>query len=311
MYVSINKIFPIPEIENIIFDYLDPLVDLKQISKVSHYYHDTINDMSFWIELREFTREKTYSVSKMIDYCGSEANVDEWNRSSVCNGTINSFTRACFFDKMSIAKYLFSSRKFDLNFSNKAAFRYACAGPRSNDDDERWKIILWLHNLTDNIYNATTRPDFTFLLCCRHDNFDIAIWYFNLCNPICSIYAFKKISKHGNFDMALWLCIVGTNRWSVRDTIKIGYRYGHLATIIYLYEFHYEFISNIYKEKYLDVMIWAYNKFNIAPDSRDIGSAIDPVIIIWMMSLRDDYEIISVTDRIIQYRHTETYIRLL
>ena len=45
MFIIPNRIFYIPEIEDLIFEYLDPVIDLKNVAAISHHYYDIIGQI--------------------------------------------------------------------------------------------------------------------------------------------------------------------------------------------------------------------------------------------------------------------------
>ena len=56
MSIILNRIFYIPEIEELIFDYLDPVIDLKNIAAISYHYHNLIEHNKEYTEIRNFCR---------------------------------------------------------------------------------------------------------------------------------------------------------------------------------------------------------------------------------------------------------------
>ena len=66
-----DRIFCISEIEDIIFDYLDPSTDLKSVICVNHYYHTKINQHSLYVELKDFCkqREKDSTHTDFVRAC--------------------------------------------------------------------------------------------------------------------------------------------------------------------------------------------------------------------------------------------------
>ena len=64
MFIVPNRIFYIPEIEDLIFDYLDPVEDLKNVAAISHHYYDNIGQNDEYTEIRNFCKSK----KNMINY---------------------------------------------------------------------------------------------------------------------------------------------------------------------------------------------------------------------------------------------------
>ena len=70
MFIIPNRIFYIPEIEELIFEYLDPVLDLKNIAAISHHYHDLIAHNKEYTEIRNFCKSKKYyDVTTFVNAC--------------------------------------------------------------------------------------------------------------------------------------------------------------------------------------------------------------------------------------------------
>ena len=71
MYSIFNRIFCIPEIEAIIFDYLDPVKDLKNVAATNHYYHNIMSNNREYVEIRDFCFAKVHTTDTIfMTACG-------------------------------------------------------------------------------------------------------------------------------------------------------------------------------------------------------------------------------------------------
>lgn len=65
LYEQSVYIFFIPEIEQLIFDYLDPFIDYQQLVQVNRFYHEMFTNHPVLIELRKFNKGKSIRLNKI------------------------------------------------------------------------------------------------------------------------------------------------------------------------------------------------------------------------------------------------------
>jgi hypothetical protein len=170
LYVP-NRIFPIPEIEDQIFSYLDPVMYIQKISLINHYYHKNITSTPLWIELDDFFHNINTHRAKMF----SES-IESYN--------INNLSIACFNGQLTLAKFFLSTGKYNIYGGDNAAFRYACIGYNIDvySNQTRWQLIKWLYQLYFEYPIKLGHNNFIFHKLIKYNQLDIMIWIFNLKN---------------------------------------------------------------------------------------------------------------------------------
>lgn len=204
-----SRIFPIPEIEAIILDHLDPVSDLKNVAAVNHHYYDLMSGHTLYMQLKTFCLQK-----------------EEHNK--IAGYRIPEIYMACCYGVLEIVKFIYSRNKNIDETDIFNGFLLSCA----NDDLD---IAVWLHNkewfesypygsqyldivssnyLDTTIWLYNLKPidqfndDEYFHWCCYCGCLDMAIWLYNLRTidiHINNSSAFQRSCENDHVDTAIWL----------------------------------------------------------------------------------------------------------
>lgn len=284
-----NRLFPIPEIEDIIFDYLDSICNLASVVKVNHYYYGIITQRNIYICLRNYVNKYGHSTNNFEKACrhgqlnaakyflrhnrgidihsclkesclNGHLDVAEWLQQ--LGGTIAHnymFLSCCDHGHLNIVNWLHQTHIFDIHYD--AIFELAC-----------WKnhldIAIWLYNVADQIdINVIDDYDGSNILqsAISMDHRDIIIWLCNL----------DEISTY-NFNMCFYDCVSDDRlemvifllesfhhliKMETDDNSFIGISNDNLATMIWFYNYeridtHPEIIHEAFK--FSCEMDWSY-----------------------------------------------------
>lgn len=116
-------IFPITEVDSIIIDYLDPLRDYKNLSMISHYYHDLVNQNKIYSELVDFNK-----------------NFDKISGFWAINSQSKIFLKACKGEYVHLAKYFYDKHRMDVNTCIPTAFEFCC-------ENGNLELVRWLFGI--------------------------------------------------------------------------------------------------------------------------------------------------------------------
>ena len=152
MYIVPNRIFSIPEIEDLIFDYLDPIKDLKNVSQLNHYYAYTINKKHIYVELKNFCLNKGEHYKNL-----------KWKPSE--------FIRACIYGQLEVVKYIYGNKKMDIHADNEGAFRSTCS-------NGHLEVAIWLYSLQHIDIHANNEDAFRWA--CHNGHLEVALWLYSL-----------------------------------------------------------------------------------------------------------------------------------
>ena len=186
-----NRIFCIPEIEDMIFNHLDPVRDLKNVTCISHHYYTIINNHSLYAKLRNFCKRREADLKQRL-----------WR--------INDFNRACLLGKLEICEYIYHTYSYDIDMEGKLALQWSCYS-------NHLEIAIWLTNI------APSRPgdtdyDWAFHWSCLGNYLEIAIWSINSFSNIniCAFNdrIFRESCQNNHIEIALWLVSI-CNRYQL------------------------------------------------------------------------------------------------
>ena len=182
MFTILNRIFCIPEIEELIFDYLDPVIDLKNIAAINHHYHNLIDHNKGYTEIRNF--------------CKSQKE---------CN--LTTFVNACKQGNICAVKYIYTKKNISHEELTKA-LRFSCYR-------NHLEIAIWLYNSSKrfcpslDLSESYLKNEYVFELCCEYGHLEIIIWLYNLSgffdNHIDYYSSFEKSCFNGHLEVAQWL----------------------------------------------------------------------------------------------------------
>ena len=177
-----NRISPIPEIDDMIFEYLDLIIDFKSITLLNHHYHSVINKHSFYIKLRNFCKQGKFA---------------------------SDFIRACGSGHLDIAKYIYHAyiHTIDIHADDEGAFIQSCG-------NGHLYVATWLFGLDKNI-NIHFYEEFVFQVCCHYGHPDVILWLYNLDGNI-NIHADNDLafawgSMYGHLEVIVLLYNIDPN----------------------------------------------------------------------------------------------------
>jgi hypothetical protein len=145
-----NRIFTIPEIEDIIFSYLDSILDLKHIATINHHYYNKMCANKLYTNIKEFCIDKARDTTNIY---------------------ISDFHRACFHNNFDVAKYIYNNSDHITRLQQ--IFVQCCI-------DGALEIVIWLSSVNSDINIGTA-----FEKACNYGHNDIACWLYNLDNIAC------------------------------------------------------------------------------------------------------------------------------
>lgn len=163
--ISSNSISSIPEIDDMIFAYLDPVNDLKHLMLVSHHYKTIVNNIALYRNIAKLCVDSIQMIHEI------ETAINTWFM-----GEINIFDRACWFGYLDVAKYLCLNRHIDIRAAFDRAFRWSCR-------TGHFEIAFWLHCITNGHNLSAFIRDYTIRYSVEGNHLDITIWLYNIyCN---------------------------------------------------------------------------------------------------------------------------------
>lgn len=230
-----SYIFQIPEIEDLILDFLDPHTDYQNLAQVNKYFNEIIGEDPVYLSLKKFSQNVeqmeihpawVFEPSKIQSY----------------------FMKACRYDYLHTAEYLFSEFKtlIDIHFSDEYVFRCSCAYGHL-------RITKFLLSIEKNI-DIHVMKEWAFRQSCVNGHFETVKYLLSLKRDdkidihIENEYAFRKACTNGYLSIAKFL-------YSFDDKIDIhakhdiafyaSCRNDHLQIA--------EWLSSLYKGYYLVV----------------------------------------------------------
>lgn len=215
-------LFPIPEIEAMILDYLNKEIDYQQLVSVNKYFHEIIERDLVYPELRRFLKE-IYHKRSTRKRSRSQRRVRRGECSTWHNikyPRIHKFLiESLKHDKLEFAKYVYTTANYVLYLHTDLdslfceitqEFLTAC---HENGNSE---IVKWVHGLNDLTIAAEHHNDL-FGMCCEKGYLEIAKWLYDKYSPgtinICklSMQSFMNSCKNGHIDVIRWLCSLDNN----------------------------------------------------------------------------------------------------
>jgi hypothetical protein len=237
-----DRIFSIPEIDDMIINYLDPLVHLKKLARVNHHYHNVV------------IKNSLYTRLKQVHIKGKRR-------------CLTYFTAACSLGMIDVVKYLFFIHKIKASVSTQAFNRSCLAGHLDvvslllnlqgvpcdlkktyqslmatgyldiiillhNNLSHCEKIgpycmsgnldiILWAHHMFINVSKMDAQNAFAYG--CSKDHIDVVIWLYNMYTNIdihsTGDYIFKNSCDKGNTIVPIWLTLV-CNKYRIKTVIS-------------------------------------------------------------------------------------------
>lgn len=180
---SNGEIHSYPELEQMIIDYLDPLVDYKPLILTNKYYHDLIT--------------KTQTYSNLKPFCIKQNLLVE----EISNKKIKSFILACRYGYLSSVERLLKKYRINIRSHNNYAFRIAC-------EYGHLHVVKYLYALDNNIC-VSDMGEYAYEAACHNGHLDVVKYLISL-NKGIKIdwnygYAFKAACRNGHLDVAKYL----------------------------------------------------------------------------------------------------------
>lgn len=173
-------IFPVAEIDLLIFTYLSPCKDWKQLMLVNKHYSSFVKNIPLY--------------SEIVDHC-KRKNDYEYFVSDHNNSTIRAFELACIMNHFNLVKYLYGKYPHSINLLlyKRKVFKEICI--RGNLD-----IAKWFLNIC-NLKKFRSDINFTdlFLDVCRNGHFEMTKF-------LLSIDIIQLIIKIKTYQEAFHIC---------------------------------------------------------------------------------------------------------
>ena len=220
MFAILDRIFCIPEVEELIFEYLDPVLDLKNIAAISHHYHNLIEYNKEYTEIRNFCRSQKYcNLTTFVNAC-KQGNIYAvkyvYQKKNIPHEEyMRGFRYSCYNDHLKIVEWLYNllgqlKPSLDLTdlqdrcLNNKYVFEICC-------ENGHFQMIIWLYNLS-GFFDTNIDYDLSFAESCYMNHLEVAQWLYNLSDPI-DIHVkndsiFKLSCQNNHLEMALWLTTI-------------------------------------------------------------------------------------------------------
>lgn len=220
-------IFPIPEIEQMIIDYLDPYSDLYQLMSVNKYFLQLIKQTRKYKEMKKFKVEMKWFKPEPNDKdkyqfifwmaCDGFLFIVKYllkkypDKINVHYKREQAFKCACRQGHLEIAKYLYEytsdgvKNKINIHIDNEFSFRWACY-------NGHLAIVKWLYDLEPmNKIDVHTNEETAFKWACEDGHLNVAKWLYqlNLTNKVDirvnNDEIFKRSCLHGRLEVVKWL----------------------------------------------------------------------------------------------------------
>jgi hypothetical protein len=203
-------IFPLIEIETIIFQYLDPLIDYPKVMQLNKYYQKYIRQDQVFCELKEFYQKKSQLKSPIRSH-GTIKRID--------------FMKACHYGYLHVMKYIYHHQGINIHAYHENAFVLACCQGHFN-------IVKWLYETgrqENKFINIHVHNDKPFRWSCGYGCLEIVQWLYDLGikthSPIdISAHnhnAFRYGCQSNHYQLVKWLCSLNSNYTIEEDNDQI------------------------------------------------------------------------------------------
>lgn len=235
-----DYLFPLPEIEEEILKYLDPVCDYKNLVLINKYYHQLSNNNQIFSEYKKFyLYQKNSHELKTLRILRKDKSMI---------GPL--FLSMCTLGYGHLAKYFYEKYHTQL-CPSEFLFKQTC-------QNNHIEIGKWLYDLkTCDISHRVLEQ--IFIKSCTHGYLEMAQWIYGLKTNhsyFNNRRAFSMACQHGHFDIIKWL-------WPLEYTISpycliqncfpTVCTEGHLEIAQYLYEINPKAIRNC-NERILDMV---------------------------------------------------------
>ena len=245
MSTILNRIFYIPEIEELIFEYLDPVLNLKNIAAISHHYHNLIEYNEEYTEIRNFCKsQKECNLTTFVNAC-KQGNICAvkyiYTKKNISHEELTKALRfSCYNNRLEITTWLYNlperlkpslgSSRMGLPERLKPSLGSSRMGlperlkPSLGSSrmvlPERLKPSLGSSrmglpkqfcpslDLTD-LWDRCLDNEYVFVICCQNGHLEMIMWLYNLSGffdmDINYDLSFAKSCRHGHLEVAQWL----------------------------------------------------------------------------------------------------------
>lgn len=248
-----EQIFPIPEIEAMIIEYLY-LIDYSKLKQLNHYYYSLISSDPLYVEYQKFSKNyydtftttfkaKTNATFYLIDACQNKY----WF----------------------LAKYFLSKYDVDIHYDDNTIFRWCC-----NNGNLEMVSDLYTKSISNGkTINIHVDSDGAFRYSCYHGHLNITKYLLTLNGKInifaCGYYALTNSCINGHLEMAEYLYRLYLENNIDHDKLigifcrildEIIERNHYIETIKWIYSLNivdnYIILKNICRYDNLDIIKW-------------------------------------------------------
>lgn len=271
-------LFPIPEIEELIFGYIDIIHDGKNLMLVNKYFCNIIRKNPIYSEFRFFHELCCRPVGGFF----------------LLPSTTKKFVKACKFGHIHVCKYIVSKdhhNRLETYMENNDAFVKCCL-------NGQLEIAKWL----DQLVTCPQRPHTcgsitqTFIKCCYRGQINVAKWLYQskptIKNDLYHDVFFANCCEKGKLEIVKWLyqsdlIYSESIHKHYRHIFKISCRHGHLELAQWIYYLKFEEINIRMENNYAFRWACMKNKLDVAQ---------------WLTTLCPEYKLIIENNKITFYQ---------
>lgn len=260
-----HYIFPIPEIEEIIFNYLDPITDLKNLIQVNKYYFDTISTTPIYLELKSCQKD---NFAKII----SKYKMRHTDKYTLF------LWKICLNGCLCLMKYLLKKYPNEINIHEFGEFAF-CLCCKHGWLDLAKKLFKFSQSKTSKPINL--HYDSPFWFACHNGHFKLVKWLYHLLKSsnisIIDYYRSSQFYLNYNCKIAKWLYDLNHNHHEYSHLFMNNNLRNHIKIVKFLYKFtEFDFVQHetdsnrndifslICEKGHLEMAKWSYDmsRFN-------------------------------------------------
>lgn len=199
-------IFAIPEIEQMILNYLDPTVDLQKIILLNKYFYKIVSNDPLYLELKELCQKLKFTPIFLPFHVPVHRKIHT-----------RLFWLGCILGYSHAIKYLLNTYpdNIDIHEYGEYAFQLCC----ENGHIELAQKLYQISQSNNNLINIHADNEYAFRRSCEKGQIETAKWLYQLSqqndNELCisavSNYAYRYSCSRNHIEIVKWLCSLCSN----------------------------------------------------------------------------------------------------